>query len=263
MVDDGSRALPAEVAGFPGVRLAEEAVPAPARRATAGPRWRWRRSSSSPTPTARWPATGSPSILGRFAADPGLEVLGGDIRMLTEAPGDPMLAEAFECLYAYNQRDYIERRGFSVTANLAFRRAVSSGSAPSPASRWPRTWTGASGRARWGSGSATPRDAGLPPGAALDGRLSAKWDRNVSHQFNTRAQRGARAGRSGCCGHWRSRSRCRPSSRGSPARTGSRGSALDGGPSSAWRRCAGYRARAMLAAFHPAARGGNLEWNRD
>ena len=65
-----------------------------------------------------------PTILARFAADPGLQVLGGDIRMLTEVPGDPTQAEAYECVYAYRQRDYIERQGFSVTANLAFRREV-------------------------------------------------------------------------------------------------------------------------------------------
>jgi GT2 family glycosyltransferase len=264
VVDNGSRALPeAAIAGFPGVRLAEEAIPGPGPARNRGiglARAPIIACTDADCQVARdW----LPVVLGRFAADPGLEVLGGDIRMLTEVPGDPTLAEAFECLYAYNQRAYIERQGFSVTANLAFRRAAFDRVGPFAGIEvaedmdWGHRATAMGIRTRY-----APEMLVHHPARHSMAELYAKWDRNVSHHFNARA-RGA-AGRT----KWVLRAIALvllvPAEIPRIART----DRLTGFRAR-WRAflgmaaLRGYRARAMLAALRPGARGGNLHWNRN
>src|SRR5690349_19590197 len=125
IVDNGSRPLPqAVVDRFPDVQLVEEPVPGP------GPA-RNRGAALALAPIlvfadADCPVAPDwlPKILARFAADPGLAVLGGEVRVFPAVPGDPRPAEAYEAVYAFRQRLYIERQGFSVTANMAVRRTV-------------------------------------------------------------------------------------------------------------------------------------------
>ncbi|MCU9847995.1 glycosyltransferase [Defluviimonas sp. WL0024] len=52
------------------------------------------------------------------------DIAGGAIEVFDETPGPRSGAEAFETVFAFNYRDYIERKGFSVTANLVTSRAV-------------------------------------------------------------------------------------------------------------------------------------------
>ncbi len=52
------------------------------------------------------------------------EVLGGRVDTFDETPPPRSGAEAFETVFAFHQRDYIEKKGFSVTANLLTTRAV-------------------------------------------------------------------------------------------------------------------------------------------
>ncbi|MCB1370839.1 MAG: glycosyltransferase [Rhodobacteraceae bacterium] len=52
------------------------------------------------------------------------DVIGGRIDTFDETPGPRSGAEAFETVFAFHQKDYIERKGFSVTANLLTSRAV-------------------------------------------------------------------------------------------------------------------------------------------
>ncbi len=119
VVDNGSRVLPEAVIGrFPGVALAREPVPGPGPRATAGWRWRGAGSLPSPTPTACPTRAGSPPSMPASHAEPSLEILGGEVQIFPETPGDITPAEAFQMLYAYRQELYITRQNFSVTANL-------------------------------------------------------------------------------------------------------------------------------------------------
>lgn len=68
-------------------------------------------------PAASWLETG----LG-LAGSAG--VIGGRIDTFDETPPPRSGAEAFETVFAFHQKDYIERKGFSVTANLLTSRAV-------------------------------------------------------------------------------------------------------------------------------------------
>ena len=264
VVDNGSRALPeAAIAGFPGVRLAEEAQPGPGPARNRGVGLARAPLVACTDADCRVARDWLPTILARFAADPALAVLGGDIRMLTEVPGDPTPAEAFECLYAYNQRDYIERQGFSVTANLAFRRAAFDRVGPFAGIEvaedmdWGHRATAMGVRTRY-----APDMVVYHPARRSMAELFAKWDRNVSHHFNAQAK-GA-AGRV----KWVLRAFALVAAVPVEIPRIARTDRL-AGFRARWRAflgmaaLRGYRARAMLAAFRPAARGGNLEWNRD
>lgn len=52
------------------------------------------------------------------------DIVGGAIDVFDETPPPRSGAEAFETVFAFNYKDYIERKGFSVTANLVASRAV-------------------------------------------------------------------------------------------------------------------------------------------
>lgn len=68
-------------------------------------------------PAPDWLATA-----GRLAA-PGA-VWGGRVDTFDETPPPRSGAEAFETIFAFHQKDYIQRKGFSVTANLLTSREV-------------------------------------------------------------------------------------------------------------------------------------------
>lgn len=52
------------------------------------------------------------------------DIVGGAIDVFDESAGPRSGAQAFETVFAFNYRDYIERKGFSVTANLVTSRQV-------------------------------------------------------------------------------------------------------------------------------------------
>ena len=52
------------------------------------------------------------------------DIVGGAIDVFDETPPPRSGAEAFETVFAFNYKDYIERKGFSVTANLLTTRPV-------------------------------------------------------------------------------------------------------------------------------------------
>ena len=52
------------------------------------------------------------------------DLIGGQVATFDETPAPRSGAEAFETVFAFNQRAYVEEKGFSVTANLLTRRDV-------------------------------------------------------------------------------------------------------------------------------------------
>ena len=52
------------------------------------------------------------------------DIIGGTITVFDETPGPRSGAEAFETVFAFDNRAYIEKKGFSVTANLLTTRRV-------------------------------------------------------------------------------------------------------------------------------------------
>ena len=52
------------------------------------------------------------------------DVIGGNVRVFDETPPPRTGAQGFETVFAFDNRGYVERKGFSVTANLLTRRDV-------------------------------------------------------------------------------------------------------------------------------------------
>ena len=183
--------------------------------------------------------------------------------MTTAVPGEPNAAEAFDCVYGFDQRDYIERQGFSVTANMAARRDLF-------ATVGPFAGIEVAEDMDWGQRAAAlghvtrydPAVVVFHPARRSMAELRAKWDRNVSHHYRVRArgiagqdQVGAERAGAGGVGPG-----------GDPAPDDHRPAALGRARLRAFRGLAAlraYRAWAMLAAMAGAGgRAGNLRWNR-
>lgn len=122
VVDNGSDNDPAAlVARFPGVRLLRETAKgaAPARNRgvaeTTAPHLWFLDCDCLPAPN--WIATAG-------AACTRAPLVGGCLEVFDETPPPRSGAEGFEAVFAFDNRRYIERKGFSVTANLLTRREV-------------------------------------------------------------------------------------------------------------------------------------------
>lgn len=193
VVDNGSRQMPDAVcADFPEVTLLQETKqgPGPARNHgvdhAKGDVLAFIDADCHAHPG--WLA----AITAAFA-DPTTQIAGGDVRVNFVDPSNPTSLEAYERIYAYRNRMYIKRHGYSGTGNLATRPAVIAD---------------VGGFA--GIGVAEDRDWGLRAGAKgyrieyladmivyhparrSFSELTSKWDRHISHEFATR-----RAGISG------------------------------------------------------------------
>ena len=261
VVDNGSRALPeAVVAAFPGVTLAQEAVPGPGparNRGVALARGALLAFTDADClPEPGWLA----AIHARFAADPGLEILGGEVEIFPETPGDITPAEAFQMLYAYRQELYITRQNFSVTANLVIRREVFAAVGPFAGLElaedvdWGRRATGAGHRIVY-----APEVRVLHPARRSMAELRATWDRHVTH-FYRLARGPARAAPLGA-----RPSRSWPSRRSSRSRRSSAPASSPRGQR--WRAFRGLVEIRLYRAFRMAAmlaggRDGAARWNR-
>lgn len=114
----GREAIEAVIAGRARLVIAVEKGAGPARNAgVAGARAPLLAFTDSDClPEAEWLAEG-------LAALERHDIVGGRVTVLVE--GDPMSgAEAFEAVFAFDNRAYIEKKGFSVTANLFCSRAT-------------------------------------------------------------------------------------------------------------------------------------------
>jgi GT2 family glycosyltransferase len=125
------------------------------------------------------------------AGDPGT-VTGGRVDVFDETPPPRSGAEAFETVFAFDQQGYIERKGFSVTANLVAARTTFEAVGPFLAGvsedlDWCRRATGAGYRLAYDPGLrvAHPTRSDWPA-------LSRKWRRLTAESFALRGA-GARA----------------------------------------------------------------------
>lgn len=122
VVDNNSSAdLTGLAAAFPTVRFVTEP-----RKGAAEARNRGVAETSAPwlffidcdcVPAPDWLATALGLGLGN-------EIVGGRVEVFDETPPPRSGAEAFETVFAFSQKAYVEQKGFSVTANLLTTRVV-------------------------------------------------------------------------------------------------------------------------------------------
>lgn len=264
VIDNGSRAVPREiVARFPGVRLLEEAIPGPGparNRGIAAARAPLLAFTDADCLVARdWLGT----ILARFANDPGLAILGGEIRVFARDPARPTVAEAYDCVYAFPQRDYIARHGYAATANLAARRAVFAAVGPFAGIRIAEDMDWGQRAARLGHVTRhAPEVLVHHPARRCLAEIYAKWDRLVTHHYAAFAQ--GRAGKL----RWGLRALAIGISPVAEIPRILRTDRL-AGPGARWRALCGltavrtYRARRMVAImFRPERGPERMQWNR-
>ena len=121
-----------------------------------------------------------------FRGSPQATIVGGDVRILCEDPKRPTLLEAYESVFAYRMREYIKKKGFTGTGNLAVRSAIFSA-------------VGAFGGidvaedAQWGQRAVqlgyrigyVPEMLVYHPARKSFAELESKWDRHIAHDFAT------------------------------------------------------------------------------
>ena len=185
VVDNGSEELPeAIVSGMPGARLAVErqAGPGPARNrgvslakgevlafidadCVAAPGW-------------------LSAISERFASAGPQVILGGDVRVGRANPPHYTALEAYENIYAYRQKTYIQTKGFSGTGNLAVRRHDFDVIGPFAGidQAEDRAW-GRQARLHGFVFEYLPGMIVYHPARTSLSELFAKWDRHVVHDY--------------------------------------------------------------------------------
>ena len=194
VVDNGSSEVPLEVVDrFDGVRLEREMSPGPgpARNRGVAPA----RGDilafidADCTADKRWLET----IAQRFEMNKGELILGGDVRIAIKDPQRLTMLEAYESVFAYRQKEYIEKQGFSGTGNLAVRRhdfdAIGPFAGISVAED--RDW-GRRARSLGYDVVYMPEMIVFHPARENFDELFEKWNRHLRHDLQEYQRRGAR-----------------------------------------------------------------------
>ena len=190
VVDNGSASPPTDIcAAYANVKLDHEATagPGPARNRGISV------SRGELLAFIDADCIADPGWLSAIAAtlkrEDGPRVIGGDVRIAIADPEHPTMLEAYESIYAYRQEEYITRKGFSGTGNLAMRRPAYEAVGPFAGIEVAedREW----GHRATSKGYAigyVPTMIVYHPARKSFAELLAKWDRHVSHDFEEYAQ---------------------------------------------------------------------------
>lgn len=112
-------------------------------------------------------------------------ILGGDVRIAYRKADHLTTLEAYESVFAYRQKEYIEKHGFSGTGNLAVRRRDFEAIGPFPGidQAEDRVW----GRHAIAQGyrfSYVPEMIVFHPARQSFAEIFAKWDRHILHEHS-------------------------------------------------------------------------------
>jgi len=185
VVDNGSTDRPDAVCRqFPGVRLEVEKMPGPgpARNRGAGiargDLLAFIDADCEASP--RWVE----SIIEFMDRNPAVDFVGGDIRIRPEREDRLTATEAYEAIFSYRARLYVEQLGFAATGNMAVRAKVFAAVGPfGGISTMEDTEWGQRATAR-GYRAAYLADARVStPSCASYAELARRWDRHVAHEF--------------------------------------------------------------------------------
>ncbi|SFU09375.1 glycosyltransferase family A protein [Mesorhizobium sp. YR577] len=185
VVDNGSAELPVAVcAAVPGVRLESEAIPGP------GPA-RNRGASVAQAELLAFidaDCIAEPgwirSIVEFMDQNPRVDFVGGDIRILLADPERMTAIEAYESVYSYRAKRYVEQHGFAATGNMAVRAEVFRAVGPfGGISSMEDTEWGQKATAK-GYKIAYVADAMVRTASCKSfAELTRRWDRHIAHEF--------------------------------------------------------------------------------
>jgi glycosyltransferase involved in cell wall biosynthesis len=183
VVDNGSKELPADICERFGAILLVESEPGPGPARNKGI------------------AAASADLLAFIDADcvadgnwlaaavselskPGTEVVGGDVRIAYANPESLTALEAYESVFAYRQREYIERKGFSGTGNLAMKKSACDavGKFAGIGVAEDRDW-GVRASAKGLKPRYVPEMIVFHPARRTIEELKTKWLRHIQHDF--------------------------------------------------------------------------------
>jgi glycosyltransferase involved in cell wall biosynthesis len=186
VVDNGSATLPAEViARHSGVRLLHESHPGPGparntgTRAATGDVFAFIDADCRAHPD--WLSTAQRVL----RSSPSRTILGGDVRIWRDKNEDITPIEAYESVFAYRFKLYIEQHGFSGTGNLVVSRSDFETIGPfagieiAEDMEWGRRACSAAFRFCY-----VPEMIVFHPARRSLDELYAKWDRQIQHYLN-------------------------------------------------------------------------------
>mgnify|MGYP001283812766 CR=1 FL=1 len=185
VVDNGSKELPtAAVAQVPGVRLLSQPIPGPGPARNLG-------AAEAEAPLLLFidaDCLAMPHWLSRivqhFDANPHIDIIGGDIRILPAEASRLTAIEAYESVYSYRARYYVEHYGFAATGNMAVRTQVFrkvgpfGGIGTMEDTAWGQRATGMGHRIAFVAGACVHT-----PSCRSFAELARRWDRHVAHEF--------------------------------------------------------------------------------
>jgi hypothetical protein len=124
------------------------------------------------------------AILTHFQAHPQAQVIGGEVNIAFVDPARPTAVEAYEAVYSYRMRLYVERDDYTATCNMAVRREAFlkvgdfAGIEIAEDVDWGRRATAMGLRIDY-----VPQMVIETPARADFAELVRKWDRHVGHDF--------------------------------------------------------------------------------
>jgi glycosyltransferase involved in cell wall biosynthesis len=186
VVDNGSTALPEEIiACHPGTRLLCEPEPGPGPARNMGVRNAVGPVLAFIDADCRAHPDWLRNALQALRSAPVGTILGGDVRIWRNDSDGFTAVEAYEGVFAYRFKLYIERQGFAGTGNLMVRRADFEKIGPfagiqfAEDMEWGQRACSAGFRFRY-----APEMIVFHPARRSLGELYAKWDRQIQHYLN-------------------------------------------------------------------------------
>lgn len=185
VIDNGSKLLPeAVVARYPQVQLLVETEPGPGPARNKGVAAARGDILAFTDADCVIDPNWLPGLVRFFESHPEAYAVGGDVFILRGDPDHATPLEAYEGVYAFRTRMYIEKMGFTATNNLAVRASAMARVGPfgGKAIAEDRDW------------GLRARDMGMPvqfaegmiihhPARASFAELCKKWDRHTSHDY--------------------------------------------------------------------------------
>jgi glycosyltransferase involved in cell wall biosynthesis len=186
VVDNGSRTLPDEVISrHPGVRLDAEPQPGPGHARNRGVALSAAEILAFIDADCRAHPDWLRNALVALDAAPPRTILGGDVQIWRDNPAEYSALEAYEAVFAYRFKLYIEQHGFSGTGNLVVRKAdfrlvgPFQGIEVAEDVEWGRRALAAGYRFRY-----APELVVYHPARKSLRELFVKWDRHIQHAVN-------------------------------------------------------------------------------